>query len=170
MDFRILSIHQLLQFLNFLVCCKKLHGHILVLTDPILMRLVFPIVIARKMLNEIVFLTIHSDLAWRNFLSTLVLYKLLKLFNSVVLQFDVLLCLSIDSIISIKLFLELNDGLISLIQPTGKRNHDIPLLNKDMLVSVYLLHVFFNLASLLLNFLNFFIILFPNQPLAFFKS
>jgi hypothetical protein len=68
-----LGIHELLHFLNLLFGRQELHGHILVLTNPILVWLILPVVIAGKVFDQVFLLAVGStNLALRHLLSTIV--------------------------------------------------------------------------------------------------
>jgi hypothetical protein len=60
-------------------------------------------------------------------LTTIVLDEYLELLNSIILEFDVLFSLSIDSVICVEFLLELDDGFVSFVQSTGESNHDVSL-------------------------------------------
>ena len=69
-----------------------------------------------------------AELALRRFLATLLSDEVFQLLCSHLSDFNHLFCLSVDPIISIKLLLELNDGLISLIESASESYHDVSLL------------------------------------------
>ena len=69
-----------------------------------------------------------AELALRRFLATLLSDEVFQLLCSHLSDLYHLFCLSVDPIISIKLLLELNDGLISLIESASESYHDISLL------------------------------------------
>jgi hypothetical protein len=118
------------------------------------MRLVLPFLEACKLPVHLFFPAIHANLAVGHLPAALVLNVLLKLLYSHIFELDVCLCLPVDSIVGLKLLLKLDDCLISLIEPTSKSNHDISLLQQELLVPIYLLLVLLDLDTLLLDLLH----------------
>jgi hypothetical protein len=101
-----LRVHELLHLLDLFFGCQKLHWHILVLSNPLLVWLILSIIVARKVLNQVFFLAISStDLALRHLLSTIVFDKTLQLLYPEVFELNVLLGLPVDPIVGIELLL-----------------------------------------------------------------
>ena len=126
-----LCVHQLLHLLNLFFGCQKLHWHILVLSNPLLVWLILPIVVARKVFNQVFLLAICSaDLALWHLLPTIVFDERLKLLYPEVFELNVLLGLPVDPIVGIEFLLQLDDGLISFVQSASKSDHDVPLLQE----------------------------------------
>ncbi len=69
-----------------------------------------------------------TKLALRRFLAALLSDEVFQLLCSHLSDLYHLFCLSVDPIISIKLLLELNDGLIPLIKSASESYHDVSLL------------------------------------------
>ena len=90
--------------------------------------MILSLVVRGKVPHKVVFLTI--DILWilRHLSATLILDKLGKLLDPVVLDFHALLSVSVDTVVSFQLFLQLDDSLISLIQSASQSNHDVSLL------------------------------------------
>lgn len=84
-------------------------------------------------------------------LATIVSDELFQLFDSHAATVKGVLALSVDLIEGVKLLLQLNDGLIALIQASSKGNHDVALFLKETLVSIYLSLLFVDLFSLSFN-------------------
>jgi len=61
--------------------------------------------------------------------------------------------------------LQLNDRFITLIEPSSEANHDISLLKEQVLISVYLNFVIFQLLSFFLKLIKFDFVLLPNDSL-----
>jgi len=70
-----------------------------------------------------------------------------------------------NTIVSIQLFLQLNDSFIPFIQPTGQSYHDISLFQQQLLITIHLSFIFFNLLSFFFQFIQPILILFSNQLL-----
>ena len=81
--------------------------------------------------------------------------KLLQLSNSLSFIFNQLFWFSLNTVISIEFFLQLNDCFVAFIQSTGQSNHNVSLFLKQGFVSVHLLFVFFDLFSLFFDVLQF---------------
>ncbi len=90
-------------------------------------------------------------------------YELLELLNARLSDLNELLCVLVNAIVRVQLLLQLNDRLVAFIESRGKRNHDVPLLEQQLLVSVHLCLFFFDLRALPLHFLQFKLILLPDQ-------
>ena len=134
------------------------------------MRLVLSLLEAGKLPVHLFFPAIHANLAVGYFPATLVLDVLLELFYSHVFELDVGLCLPVDSIIGLKLLLELDDSLISFIESTSECNHDISLLQQQLLVPIHLLLVLLDLDALLLYLLHLFVEFHSHDTLFLFES
>ena len=134
------------------------------------MRLILPLLIARKMPYQIIFLAINSHLVGRYLPTAFVFNERLKLFDSVVFKLHALLSVSVDSVVCFEFFLELNDCFVSLVQSGSQSDHDVSLLEQKLLVAVNLLFVFFYLNTFLFDFLHFLIVLFAYHALSFFES
>lgn len=119
---------------------------------------------------QVVIVTVGAILTWRNFSVALVLDESLQLFNAVILQFYVLFCFSVDSVICIKFFLQLYDSFVSLIEPRSKSNHDVSLLEEQLLVPVHLLLVLLYLDTFLLDLLHLLVEFFSQHPLLLFQG
>jgi len=74
----------------------------------------------------------------------------------------------VNSIVSIQFLLKLNDSLISLIQSGSQSNHNVSLLEKQLLVTIYLGFVFFDLGTLFLDFLELLLVFLTDEALLFF--
>ena len=94
---------------------------------------------------------------------------LLQLLDPVVFLVNKQLRFSIDSVIGVQLFLQLNNGFVSFIEPARKCNHYVSLLQQQLLVPIYLLLVFFNLDSLLFDFLHLLVVFLSNHSLLLFQ-
>lgn len=70
----------------------------------------------------------------------------------------------------IKLLLQLDYGLISLVEPRGECDHDVPLLEEESLVAVHLCLVLLHLLALDLQLVDASLIFLPESPLLFFES
>lgn len=70
------------------------------------------------------------ELGSRDFVSALFRNEVLQLHGPHGFGFDDLLRLSMDSIISIKFFLELDDSLVSLVESGSESDHDVSLLEE----------------------------------------
>ena len=81
-----------------------------------------------------------------------------------------LLCVLVNTIVCIKLFLELDDCLISLVQSRSQCYHDVSLLQKELLVSVDLGLLFLDLGALSLHLLEFKLVLLSDQLLLLFQE
>ena len=134
------------------------------------MGLILPLLKACELPIHLLFPAVHANLTIWNLLVAVILYELLELFNSHIFKLYICLSLTIDAIIGFQLLLELNNGFISLIEPASQSNHDISLLQQELLVSINLLFVFLNLDSLLLNFLHFFIEFHSHNSLFFLQG
>lgn len=163
-----LRLDDLLQLLNLLIGRQQLEWQTGVLDCPVLVGLILPLLKACELPIHLLFPAVHANLTIWNLSVAVILYELLELFNSHIFKLYISLGLSIDAIIGFQLFLELNDGFISLIEPASQSNHDISLLQQELLVSINLLLVFLNLDSLLLNLLHFFIEFHSHYSLFFF--
>ena len=108
-------------------------------------------------------------LLWRLYLAYLS-DKLLELMNASLSHLNELFSVLVYPVISIKLLLQLNNGLISFIEAGCKCNHDVTLFQKQLLISVYLSFLFLNLGPLTLHLLKFLLILHPYQLLFFFEQ
>lgn len=78
------------------------------------------------------------------------------------------LLLSVGPLEGIELLLQLDDGLIPLVQPRSERYHDVPLLEQQRLVPVYLRLVLFHLLPLDLQLVDAPLILLSESPLLLF--
>lgn len=65
---------------------------------------------------------------WRHVAATLVPDVALQLLDARLLALDARLCLKGDAVVGVQLLLQLNDGLIALIQARSQSNHDVSLL------------------------------------------
>ena len=72
-----------------------------------------------------------------------------------------------NPVVSVKLFLQLNDCLVSLVEATRECNHDISLLQQELLVAVHLGLPLLNLSPLALNLIQFRLVLLPYTLLLF---
>lgn len=102
--------------------------------------------------------------------TTLFSYVALELLDARLLTLYAWLGLESDSIVSIKLFLKLDDGLISLVQSRGQCYHDVPLLKEKLFVPVNLSLPFLNLSALSFNLIQFNLVLLSYSFLLFFKG
>ena len=82
------------------------------------MGLVFSLLETREVFEKIVFLAVGANLVWRYLLVAVVLDESLQLLYPIVFKFNILFSLSVDSIISIKFFLKLNNCFVPLVKPT----------------------------------------------------
>ena len=105
----------------------------------------------------------------RGVTSTLLPYEGFKLLDSRLLTLNARLCLERDSVVSVKFLLQLYDGLITLIKTRGKRNHDVTLLQEQLLISVNLSFAFFDLVSFPFNLVQLGFILLPDPLLLLFE-
>lgn len=74
-----------------------------------------------------------------------------------------------DTIIGVQLFLQLDNSLIAFVEAGGERDHDISLLEQQLLVPVHLGLILFNLLPLALNVREFSFILFSDNALLGFE-
>lgn len=163
-----LCLNDLLQLLNLLISCQQLEWQTRVLNCPVLVGLILPLLKACELSIHLLLPAVHANLTIGDLSVTFILDELLELFNSHIFKLYICLGLAIDAIIGFQLLLELNNGFISFIEPASQSNHDISLLEQELLVSINLLLVFLNLDSLLLNFLHFFIEFHSHNSLFFF--
>jgi hypothetical protein len=133
------------------------------------MRLILSIIKTGEMLNKIILLAIHANLVGWWLLAAIIFDKLLQLLNTIVFKFDILLSFPIDSIVGIQLLLQLNNGFVPLVKPTGQSNHDVSLFKEQLFVSIHLLLVLLDLYPFFLDFLHFLVVLFSDQPLSLFQ-
>lgn len=76
---------------------------------------------------------------------------------------------TMDALECIKLLLQLNNGLIPLVEACRQRNHNVALLQKQLLVSVHLCFVLLDELPLSFNVLKLALVLLPNGFLPFFE-
>jgi hypothetical protein len=82
--------------------------------------------------------------------------------NAILTSGEVLICP--------KLFLQLDYGLITLVQPCCKCDHDVPLLEEELLVAIHLGLVFLYLLPLFLDVAQSSLVLLTNGPLLLLQS
>lgn len=71
--------------------------------------------------------------------------------------------LLLDVVIRIQFLLQLENRIVSLVQSCSQRDHDVPLLQQELLVLVRLRLVLLDLLSLLLQLLKFLLVLLPDD-------
>ena len=107
----------------------------------------------------------HEWIMWH--LESTVLNILLQLVHSLLLLHDIVVRVECDLVICVQLFLQLDDGLISLVESTGQGYHDVSLLEQQLLVSINLSLPLLQLISLLLHLTQFHLVLLPYNLLLF---
>jgi len=75
----------------------------------------------------------------------------------------------VNAIVCIQFFLELDNCFITLVETGGQRDHDVSLFQQQLLVSVDLGLVFFDLNTLALNLAKFCIVFLPDLLLLLLK-
>lgn len=93
-------------------------------------------------------------LAWGYFSPALFRDEVFQLHDPEGLGLNHLFGFPVDPVVSIQFFLQLNYGFISLVEPGGQSDHDVSLLQKQLLVPVYLLFVLVKVHPLLLYLLQ----------------
>lgn len=91
--------------------------------------------------------------------------EVLKLEHPRLFDFNDLLSVLMDSIIGVELLLKLDYGLVALIKSACQSDHDVSLLQQELLVSVDLGLVFLDLSPLALHVLELLLILLPDELL-----
>ena len=66
-----------------------------------------------------------------------------------------------DAVVSVQFLLQLYDGLVPFIQTAGQRNHNVSLLEQQLLVPIHLSLLFLDLSALSLHLLKLDIVLLP---------
>lgn len=84
--------------------------------------------------------------------------------------FDHLLRLSVDPVIRVQLFLKLDYSLIPLVESGSESDHDVPLLEQQLLVPVHLLLVLLQVHPFLLDFLQLRVVLLSDHPVLLLQS
>lgn len=85
------------------------------------------------------------------YLQTALSYIHLQMINPCFFNFHNVFTLFMNTIISIKLLLQLNYSLVSFIKSSCESYHNISLLQQQLLISIYLSFVFFDLLPLSLD-------------------
>ncbi len=106
----------------------------------------------------------------RRHLDTTDLKQVLKTHDAVLLLVNHLLSVTVDALVCVQLLLELDYCLVTLVQTSCESYHDISLFKQQLLVSVYLRFIFFNLLSFSFQLTKFSFILLSNNPLLLFQS
>lgn len=81
--------------------------------------------------------------------------------DSRLLSLDARFGLQSNPVIGVKLFLQLNDCLVSLVEAAREGDHDISLLQQELLVAVHLGLALLDLGPLALNLIQFRLVLLP---------
>ena len=96
--------------------------------------------------------------------------ELLELLDADKFLVDDLLGVLVDAVVGVELLLQLDDRLVTLVQPRGQGDHDVSLLKKQLLVPVDLGFLFFYLSPLTFHLLQLQLIFLPDQLLLLFKQ
>jgi len=97
-------------------------------------------------------------------------YEFLELLHAEHLLINDLLGVLVNPIVCVQLLLELDDSLIPLVQPRSQCDHDVSLLQKELLVPVDLGLFFLDLGALSLHLLELQLVLLSDQLLLLFQE
>ena len=105
-----------------------------------------------------------KGIRWR-ITTTLLRYECFELLNARLFRLNASLRLLYDPIVGFQLFLQLNYGLVPLVQPLSQRYHDVSLLQEELLVAINLGLPLLDLRPLFFDFVKLGFILLSNALL-----
>jgi len=106
---------------------------------------------------------------FRDVTATLLSNKSLQLLDAGLLTLDAALSLQRDPVVGVKLLLQLDNGLVSLVQSGSQRDHNVALLQQQLFVSVDLRLALLDLIAFALNLIQLGFVLLSDALLLFFE-